>query len=350
MSSKAWLVSVCMLGFTAQLVGCETDDGPSVSDAGDAGGAGSDAGGKTDAASPGKDSGQPGEDAGSDDDAGSAAPAVEDPLPGEDTPGEYTCSGCPDSSDFTDFMPDYGAVTSHAFTGTVTGAEGNGTFYVENADGQTFSGTIRTDPNTGVYDVTVPLLCGDQTVKLVWKNPLGNYGVVLDANTTDCVDADIRVTLAWDEEGLDFEAHLIREGGHINDRTGDRFFSNDCTWNTCIGGSTDWGVEGDTSDNPNKDVDNTGNYGPENIYYAKPESGRYTVMIEHWGAGAATADGNVIINVVGQPAVSIPITDLAAHFVFTAATIDWPSGKVTKVSDYYDCTATWSGGCTAPIP
>lgn len=359
MTKARLAVCLCAVAFSTPFAACTKDDGgggtSDASIATDGGNQPNDAQAASDGgdAQAAKDSGGA-LDASSDDDSGnpdaSTPPAVDDPLPDAQDPGEYTCTGCPDSSDITDFEPDYGAVTSHAFTGTVTGAAGNGTFYVENADGQTFSGTIPTDATTGVYNVTVPLLCGDQTVKLVWSNPLGTYGVVLDANTTDCVDADIRVTLTWDVEGFDFEAHLIREGGHINDRTGDRFYSNDCTWNTCIGGSSDWGVEADATDNPKKDVDNTGNYGPENIFYAKPEDGKYTVMIEHWGGGAATADGNVIINVVGKPTVSIPITDLASHFVFTAATIDWPSGTITTVGTQYDCTATWSGGCTALIP
>jgi len=124
----------------------------------------------------------------------------------------------------------------------------------------------------------------------------------------------------------------------------------DCTWTTCIGTSPDWGVMADTSDDPHKDVDNTGNYGPENIFYPKPEDGTYTVMVEHWGAGTPDSDGQVTINVLGQPPVVVDITDFAAHHVFTAATIEWPSKTVTVVGTDYDCNATWSGGCTAEIP
>ena len=44
------------------------------------------------------------------------------------------------------------------------------------------------------------------------------------------------------------------------------------------------------------------------------------------------------------------ITNFASHWVWTVATIDWPSATVTPVGTLYDCTANWSGGCLAAIP
>lgn len=279
-------------------------------------------------------------------------PAVEDPYPEADEPGEYTCADCPSSDDHSDtnFEPNFGAVTAQEFGGSVTGAEGNGTFYVANEAGQAFAGLIPTDADTGSYDVNVPLLCGEQQIKLVWGNAKGKYATVYKAKTTDCVETDIRATLVWDGLGLDFELHLVREGGNINDRTDDRYYSNDCTWNTCISGSIDWGVEGDASDDPRKDVDNIGTFGPENIFYNKPEAGRYTVMVEHWnGSGDKDANGTLIINVKGKPTTVIPITKLAPYSVFVGATIDWPSGEVRTFDTYHECSELWSSGCTAAI-
>ena len=76
---------------------------------------------------------------------------------------------------------------------------------------------------------------------------------------------------------------------------------------SCIGSGPDWGTPDDLTDNPRKDVDNTGTYGPENIFYASPEDGTYTVMVEHWGNGAPQADGEVTINLKGETPVTIPI-------------------------------------------
>ena len=266
---------------------------------------------------------------------------VVDPAPTRTAPGEYSCAGCPDA-DITEFTLDLGSATSQTFAGTVTGAVGNGEFYLESADGQSIGGAIPT--NGGAYSFTLPLFCGTQLLKCVWSNDAGKYVAVVQIVTKDCVQADIRLTLTWDANGSDFELHLIKEGGRINDN------ATDCTWTSCIGQGPDWGVMGDTSDDPRKDVDNTGNYGPENIFYAKPEAGRYTVMVEHWGAGTPDADGQVTINLIDEQPTTIDITNLTSHHVFTAATIDWPSKKVTPVASDHDCTANWSGGCLDAIP
>ncbi len=267
-----------------------------------------------------------------------------DPLPDADTPGLVTCEGCPTTDDFTDFRPDFGKSSSYQFQGTVSLAKGNGRFYVESPDGQAFGGPIETDTQTGKYSATVPLVCGEHVLKLVWENDQGAAGVVLRPRTTGCAASDIRLTLSWDDRGDDFELHLIREGGTINDGT------NDCTWTSCIGVPLDWGRAGDPSDDPVKDVDDVDTLGPENIVYPQPEVGRYTVMVEHWGGGQSGANGTVVLNVTGQRPVEIPIEGLDPQHVFTAATIDWPAGTITVVATTHDCTANWASGCLDKIP
>ena len=358
------LLAVLVIGNA--LLGCTVSDGdtadasPGVEDGGSSVGPGSDvdAGGSTgnsgtgggamaDASSaPTDDAGTTpagGAGSGGSGSAGSGGGAtVEDPAPDRTTPGEYGCDGCPDA-DVTEFNLDLGALTSQSFVGVVTGAIDNGEFYLESASGQSIGGVIPTSEE-GNYSFTVPLFCGTQLLKCVWSNDSGSYVAVIEIVTADCVQADIRVTVTWDDKGLDYELHLIKEGGQINDA------ATDCTWTSCIGVSPDWGTVGDTTDDPHKDVDNTGYFGPENIFYAMPEDGTYTVMVEHWGAGAADSDGQVTINVLDQPAVVIDITDLAAHHVFTAATIEWPSKTVTVMDGDHDCSANWSGGCLDMIP
>lgn len=350
---------------TTALAGCEVGDGDTADASGledggsqltpDSGGGSGDGGGagngsQPDGAAPGGEDAGPGPggdaamptlDSGTTSDGGGAV-AVPDPAPDVTAPGEYGCTGCPDA-DVTVFELDLGNVTSQTFSGVVTGATGNGEFYLESADGQSIGGAIPTGAG-GDYSFTVPLFCGTQLLKCVWSNDSGRYVAVVEIVTADCVNADIRITLTWDDKGFDFELHLVKEGGRINDP------ATDCTWTSCIGSSPDWGVVGDATDNPHKDVDNTGNYGPENIFYPMPEDGTYTVMVEHWGAGMPDADGQVTINVLDRPPVVIDITDLAAHHVLTAATIEWPSKTVTPIGTDYDCNATWSGGCPDLIP
>jgi uncharacterized protein YfaP (DUF2135 family) len=273
-----------------------------------------------------------------------------DPAPGFSTPGAYTtptvCPACPANDDAT-FEVDAGTATSLPLQGQVTGATGNGTFFVESAPDaqghtQQISGTIPTDSG-GSYAVTVPLFCGSQTIKEVWTNASGSTVIVKHVTNSGCTESDIRVTISWDDLGRDWELHLIRPGGHINDGV------NDCTWTTCVGKQPDWGVVGDATDNPSKDVDNTGAYGPENVYLSKPETGRYTVMVEHWGSGGLPSSGQAIINVRGAVYV-FDIANFASHWVWTVATIDWPSATVTGVGTRYDCTGDWSSGCVAQLP
>lgn len=281
--------------------------------------------------------------------AADVIPVNLDPAAGFNTPGAYTtplvCPACPVASD-TAFEVNAGTVTSLPLQGQVTGATGNGTFFVQSAPDaqghtQQISGPIPT--TNGSYTVTVPLFCGSQTIKEVWSNASGTTVVVKHVTTSGCVQTDIRVTISWDALGRDWELHLIKPGGRINNPL------TDCTWTTCVGTQPDWGVLGDSTDNPSKDVDNTGAYGPENIYLSKPETGRYTVMVEHWGSGGMPSSGQAILNVRGAVYV-FNITNFASHWVWTVATIDWPSATVTAVGTLYDCTANWSGGCLAAIP
>ena len=76
----------------------------------------------------------------------------------------------------------------------------------------------------------------------------------------------------------------------------------------------------------------------------------YTVMVEHWGSGDPSSDGRVIFNVGGNAPVVVDLEDLAPQSVWTAGTISWPAGTVQTSQEVFDCSGSWSSGCTAPIP
>ncbi|MFZ5439057.1 MAG: hypothetical protein ACOZQL_03565 [Myxococcota bacterium] len=264
-----------------------------------------------------------------------------DIAPEYNTPGVYRCSNCPDWPGAKQEL-NAGAVTSTRFEGTVQNAVGNGQFYIRGRNGEEVVGTLVTQSD-GSFSTNAPLFCGEQLVKCVWNNAAGKYVLVQKVITTDCVDADVRVTLSWDDKADDLELHLIKPGGRINQPT-------DCTWTTCISSQPDWGVQGDASDNPKKDVDDTGDFGPENVFLAKPESGVFHVMVEHWGSGAPMNKAQLIINVKGRGATVLERSDIVPQHVWRAATITWPEGTVTTEGTDFDCTASWSGGCTAQLP
>jgi len=281
-------------------------------------------------------------ESGSGGEGGASEPAVEDPAPFANDPGESkSCDDAPDT-DVTVFEYQDVDKTTMSFNGTVTGADGIGTFYVASAT-EAISGPIPTDADSGAFDVTLPLFCGEQKVKLVWENAGCVVAAVVRVVRVDCETEGMRLTLSWDNLGRDFELHLIKEGGHINDN------ATDCTWTSCLGTGPDWGKADDDTDNPHKDVDNTSTFGPENIYYANPEPGTYTVMVEHWGGGSPDADGQVVFNVAGTSTVA-KVENLPSESVWTVGTIEWPSGKVTTSGAKYDCSGNWSAGCRDAIP
>jgi len=267
-----------------------------------------------------------------------------DPAPGHQLPGEYTdgTGNCPSANPATTTIA-AGAVTSYTFSGVVTGAVGNGAFYVRGRNQEEITGEIPT-ASDGSYSITVPLFCGSSLVKRIWSDATCTFVLVTRVDTTDCVDADMRITLVWDALGVDWELHLIKPGGQINDD------ATDCTWTSCVHSSPDWGVIGNSADDPHKDVDWLYSYGPENIWLDRPEVGTYTVLVEHWSSsGSPDSDGRVIINLWGK-LVTVDIQNLAPLHVWTAATIQWPEGVVTTSQTIHDCSANWSGGCRDPLP
>jgi len=268
------------------------------------------------------------------------ASAVVDPAPAFDMPGSYGCEGCPDStiSQF-EFTTIDSALT---FADVISDSVGNGEYYIAGSDGSAIGGVIPTSFN-GAFAVELPLFCGRQIIKCIWSNETGSYVLVTEVQRDDCTNADIQLTLNWDDLGQDYELHLLKPGGTINDNL------TDCTWTSCIGKGPDWGIVGDTSDDPLKDVDNTGAYGPENIILSSPEEGEYVVLVEHWGAGDPESDGNVIFNVAGETTIA-NVTDFPTRHVWNVGTILWPSGEVILNGEIIDCSENWSNGCRLGLP
>lgn len=217
------------------------------------------------------------------------------------------------------------------------------TFVVADNVGGVVAGPVPVD-NAGGYAVTVPLFCGVQEVKLTWPHAGCPQTIVYWVTTNNCRAAEIRVTLTWDDLGRDWELHLIKPGGRINNN------ASDCTWTSCINTTPDWGRQGDATDNPHKDIDDVDAYGPENIYLNEPEAGTYWILVEHWhNQGDARSDGSAQLNVGGELTV-VDIHNLAPRHVRYVATIDWPSGIVTPLADVYDCRDNWNAGCRDPLP
>ncbi len=84
----------------------------------------------------------------------------------------------------------------------------------------------------------------------------------------------IHVALRWDTDATDFDLHFIRGGGAYGS-------ADDCYF---ARRTPDWGVEGDASDDPRLDRDDTDGFGPEFVDYPNPVAGTYLVEVNYFSA------------------------------------------------------------------
>lgn len=84
----------------------------------------------------------------------------------------------------------------------------------------------------------------------------------------------ISVLLRWNSNNTDVDLHLVRPGAMpFGMDGGDCFYARK---------APDWGVQGDLSDNPFLDVDDTNGFGPENINLTQTAPGVYRVMVHYF--------------------------------------------------------------------
>lgn len=241
---------------------------------------------------------------------------------------------------------DVGAQTTLLVAGYAGVGVDDGVFEVTSDLGEMVNGPVAVSGD-GSYATTVPLFCGTSYVSVSFTAETCSSVESMTVTNSGCTLDDIRATVTWDDQGIDWELHLIRPGGHMYDGV------NDCTWTTSNAAEgialLDWGVLGDAIDDPVKDIDNVSFYGPENITLTGAEPGRYYVLVEHWNPGGSALSDGVLTLQVGGQTHSFTLSDLPALSVMTVAAIDWPSGAVTEVGDWYDCAPA---GCSSadPVP
>lgn len=85
---------------------------------------------------------------------------------------------------------------------------------------------------------------------------------------------DLTLTLDWDTAGTDFDLHLVRSGAAPFSPIDDCFYAHK---------APDWGVIGESDDNPYLDADNTTGYGPEVINLLKARESVYDAYVQFYG-------------------------------------------------------------------
>ncbi len=259
------------------------------------------------------------------------------------------CAGCPGA--FSGLEELDAPLAPDATTIRIEGASAGATrceWYVLGGECGMTHGAMSTDPDgSGLFAATLPVFCGTNVVQIVCDNPSGSRVYVRQLSGAACEGRDLRVTLSWDERANDLELHLVREGGRINDPV------SDCTWFTCVSSPLDWGVPGDASDDPSKDIDATGPFGPENIFLTSAAPGTYHVYVEYWGHGEPTT-ANLAVAIGESTVAELHASGLDVHDVWDVGVLSFPGGTFTPVDAIVPCQADWrtggSRGCAMALP
>jgi hypothetical protein len=150
---------------------------------------------------------------------------------------------------------------------------------------------------------------------------------------------DLRVEMWWDETD-DMDLHMLRPdsqgGATVFDRPGDAGWFNP---------NPDWGVAGETSDDPALDLDDIWAVGPENINIAQPASapldGWYTIYVHDYPSTVERQTPNGVHVRIYLDNVVIKEYDFnieGEDAFWYVARIHWPSGALENCDGLAGCS------------
>ena len=150
----------------------------------------------------------------------------------------------------------------------------------------------------------------------------------------------LHVQLVWDSPA-DLDLHLLNPAGAAAPRNAAAgWFSspNDCNY---ANRTPDWGVAGNTADNPRLDLDATRGSGPENFSLSRPSVGTYRIGVHDYcepdGGTASGTSATVRIFCNGQLTNEFGPRRLAGTGAFwEVADVQWPGCTVSEIGTLFE--------------
>ncbi len=185
---------------------------------------------------------------------------------------------------------------------------------------------------TAVGDFThnVVLSPGDNTIAITATNWQGQTSRVIHVNAT-IPSMALWTELSWSTDGTDIDLHLVKPGGQPGGDDDCGFFNE----------SPDWGVIGNSDDNPSLDVDDTDGRGPEHITMNTAVPGRYLLYVHYYNDHGVTAHtysrlavsvNNAPIRYFGPQELINNVSDPDHGDFWQVCYIDYPSGTITPIN------------------
>ena len=218
--------------------------------------------------------------------------------------------------------------------GAIVALDGSGSSDPE-AEALTFDWSLATSPigsQAAPTPADAPLaelgldLPGEYGVRLKVRDALGCVSEPALATVLAKPAEKLLVELVWDNYDADLDLHLAPEG--------EPFFGPlDCYF---ADGhmSPDWGVAGETGDDPVLDRDALTGFGPEIVTYAEPAPGRYRVMAHYFsdhGSKTPATVATVRVFVFGALRSELRQSLSREKLEWTAVSIEWPGGAITPI-------------------
>jgi len=157
-------------------------------------------------------------------------------------------------------------------------------------------------------------------IELLWNTPGDNDETDTGPNTGSDLD-------------LHFGNQLSIQPDYDNDGLPDPWFDslNDCYW---FNPQPNWGsFQLEVNDDPRLDRDDVDGGGPENLNFSKPETNAsYHIGVHYWDDhGYGPAFATLRFYIYGALVLEVANVELRHGDLWNAATLHWPSGKVTQV-------------------